>query len=224
MRLTLRVLTTLIPVLIAVTPGSAPAQPMGANHPTMRTISAPASPEPKAASDYCLYPKLVASSAGREYLRLRHKVVIKMGQEQAGLNIVCWGIGKPGSRHRPQPAKVKEGSSRFQNWLTPVKYMPAASSLTSNTTLGVPGGASTPTTNPGTSTLPSCTYIGESGGGSGAYTVMNSEGSGARGKYQIMPGTYAAYGGDGSWSPADQERVAKRLYQAEGTSPWDACG
>jgi hypothetical protein len=77
-------------------------------------------------------------------------------------------------------------------------------------------GAATSSTS---SSLPACTWAPESGGDYGAVNA----GSGARGKYQIMPGTYAAYGGDGSWSPADQERVASRIYAATGGSAWTNC-
>jgi Transglycosylase-like domain len=83
------------------------------------------------------------------------------------------------------------------------------------------GGGGTPgaTTSTTTSSLPSCTWAPESGGDYGAVNA----GSGARGKYQIVPETYAAYGGDGSWSPADQERVAGRIYAATGGSAWANC-
>ena len=79
--------------------------------------------------------------------------------------------------------------------------------------------AGTATTSGTSSSLPACTWQPESGGD---YNAVNSS-SGARGKYQIMPSTYAAYGGDGSWSPSDQERVAQRVYAATGGSAWTNC-
>lgn len=75
--------------------------------------------------------------------------------------------------------------------------------------------------------IPTCTWWGESGPGPQfarwRYSVMNTQGSGARGKYQMMPGTYAAFAKYGDWSPLDQEIAAHRLYRAQGTSPWAAC-
>ena len=71
--------------------------------------------------------------------------------------------------------------------------------------------------------LPSCTWAPESGGDYGA---VNGS-SGAAGKYQIMPQTWQAYGGSGgsaaSASPAEQDRVASKIYAAEGGSPWVNC-
>lgn len=73
-----------------------------------------------------------------------------------------------------------------------------------------------------------CTWYGESGSGPQfaryRYTTPNSAGSGAYGKYQMMPGTYSAYAKYGDWSPLDQEIAGHKLYQAQGTSPWSACG
>ena len=80
-----------------------------------------------------------------------------------------------------------------------------------------------------------CTWLGESGPprpghGKGLqefarwrYTVPNSQGSGAYGKYQMMPGTYAAFAKYHDWSRLDQEIAAHRLYRAQGTAPWSAC-
>lgn len=75
--------------------------------------------------------------------------------------------------------------------------------------------------------IPSCTWYGESGPGPQfarwRYSVPNSSGSGAYGKYQMMPGTYSAFARFHDWSRADQERAAHLLYLAQGTSPWEAC-
>ncbi len=61
----------------------------------------------------------------------------------------------------------------------------------------------------------------ESGGNYGINT-----GNGYYGAYQFDAGTWHAYGGTGlphQNSKAEQDRVAKRLYQARGWSPWPAC-
>jgi hypothetical protein len=75
--------------------------------------------------------------------------------------------------------------------------------------------------------IPTCTWLGESGVGpqfaSFRYYVWNTSGSGARGKYQMMPGTYASRAKYFDWSPLDQEIAGHREYFANGTSPWEAC-
>ncbi len=86
--------------------------------------------------------------------------------------------------------------------------------------------------------MPSCTWIGESGttqkypqwSPSGRYKVPNSGGSAASGKYQIMDGTWLGYGGTSrgyhsaaASPPLEQEKIARRILWAEGTSPWAAC-
>lgn len=75
--------------------------------------------------------------------------------------------------------------------------------------------------------IPSCTWYGESGPGPAyarwRYTVPNSTGSGAFGKFQMMPGTYFSFDTYGDWSPLDQEIAGHRLYWSQGTSPWEAC-
>lgn len=70
--------------------------------------------------------------------------------------------------------------------------------------------------------LPDCTWRPESGGDYHAYNAS----SGAGGKYQMIPSTWRANGGTGSPQnapPAEQERVAARLYAREGGSPWVNC-
>lgn len=83
-----------------------------------------------------------------------------------------------------------------------------------------------------TTPIADCTWAGESsppGDTSGQfaryrYTVPNSAGSDAYGKYQMMPGTYSSYAKYGDWSPLDQEIAGHRLYADKGTGPWQSCG
>jgi hypothetical protein len=61
----------------------------------------------------------------------------------------------------------------------------------------------------------------ESGGNYGINT-----GNGYYGAYQFDAGTWHAYGGKGlphQNSKAEQDRIAKKLYNARGWSPWPAC-
>lgn len=75
--------------------------------------------------------------------------------------------------------------------------------------------------------IPDCTWYGESGTGPEyaryRYTLPNSTGSGAWGKFQFMPGTYHSRAKYHDWSPLDQEIAARREFWAHGTSPWANC-
>jgi muramidase (phage lysozyme) len=66
---------------------------------------------------------------------------------------------------------------------------------------------------------------------SGDYTVHNSQGSGASGAYQFMPGTWNSIAGatgrddlvgvdPAAASPDDQDAMAAALYQQRGAAPW----
>lgn len=75
--------------------------------------------------------------------------------------------------------------------------------------------------------IPDCTWYGESGTGpeyaKARYVMPNATGSGALGKYQLMPSTYSANAKYGDWSPLDQEIAARREYWRHGVSPWQRC-
>ncbi len=76
--------------------------------------------------------------------------------------------------------------------------------------------------------IPTCTWYGESGTSPQfspiRYTIWNSGGSGARGKYQMMQSTYASDAKYFDWSPLDQEIAGHREFWKHGTSPWTNCG
>jgi hypothetical protein len=75
--------------------------------------------------------------------------------------------------------------------------------------------------------IPTCTWYGESGTSAEfapvRYTMPNSGGSGAYGKYQMMSGTYHDVAKYHDWSPLDQEIAGHREYWKNGTSPWSNC-
>jgi hypothetical protein len=75
--------------------------------------------------------------------------------------------------------------------------------------------------------IPTCTWYGESGTGPQfapyRYTLPNSTGSGAYGKYQMMSGTYHNRAKYHDWSPLDQEIAGHLEYQANGVGPWTNC-
>lgn len=75
--------------------------------------------------------------------------------------------------------------------------------------------------------IPTCTWYGESGYGPKysriRYTMPNQGGSGAYGKFQMMPSTYHSDAKYHDWSPLDQEIAGRREYWKHGTSPWQNC-
>lgn len=75
--------------------------------------------------------------------------------------------------------------------------------------------------------IPTCTWYGESGYGPEyspvRYTMPNSSGSGAFGKFQFMASTYHANAKYHDWSPLDQEIAVRHEYWKHGTAPWENC-
>ncbi len=72
------------------------------------------------------------------------------------------------------------------------------------------------------SPLPVCTWQPESGGNPSAVNPS----SGAGGYYQIMPSTWAAYGGTGAPQNApmsEQTAIAQKIYHSQGPSAWTNC-
>jgi hypothetical protein len=68
-------------------------------------------------------------------------------------------------------------------------------------------------------TIPASIVMCESGGN---YRAVNPS-SGAGGAYQILPSTWAAYGGTGlpqDAPPAEQDAIAAKIYAAGGPSQW----
>jgi hypothetical protein len=68
-------------------------------------------------------------------------------------------------------------------------------------------------------TIPASIVMCESGGN---YRAVNPS-SGAGGAYQILPSTWAAYGGSGlpqDAPPAEQDAIAAKIYAAGGPSQW----
>lgn len=75
--------------------------------------------------------------------------------------------------------------------------------------------------------IPTCTWYGESGTSAQfapvRYTMPNSGGSGAYGKYQMMSGTYHDVAKYHDWSPLDQEIAGHKEFWKNGTGPWTNC-
>src|SRR4051812_19878989 len=159
----------------------------------------------------------VPNGLAHRYETLYEKVS-KLGAEP-GRDIVKDGVRHHGKPRAATAADVRHSVRTLRQMHTQLTApAPTATTSASTTTSGGSASVSGSSTS-SSSSLPSCTWQPESGGD---YNAVNSS-SGARGKYQIMPETYAANGGDGSWSPADQERVAQNIWNATGGAPWTDC-
>lgn len=145
------------------------------------------------------------------YTNLRNAVKKRFGPRLPGRNIRAYGV-KTSKGSRPATANEISRSIRtFRRWLAP----PAPVAKVGDTISRNPVKAG------GRWAIPSYIVMCESGGN---YSARNP--SGAGGAYQIMPGTFHAYGGRGdpaSAPPSEQDAVAAKIYAAEGASPW-VCG
>jgi hypothetical protein len=129
-----------------------------------------------------------------------------------GRNLVDDGLasGEPATRER-----IESSTARMEAWLNPPEPEPEPAAPAPVET-AAPAASSS-----GGYAIPSYIVECESGGDYGALNA-----SGAGGAYQIMPGTWQAYGGTGSphtAPPEEQDRIAAAIYAAEGSSPW-VCG
>jgi hypothetical protein len=152
-----------------------------------------------------------AESLAHHANHLRAKVVHALGSRSPGRDIVRRGIVDHGRTRPPTHAEL-------------VSYQDALAGMLASNTAGSASADST-TSSAGAATaasLPTCTWEPESGGD---WSAVNPS-SGAGGRYQIMPSTWAAYGGTGlpqDASPAEQTAVAERILQSQGLSAWVNC-
>lgn len=178
-----------------------------------------------------------AQSFAAQASHLRREVTAVLGNNAAGRDIVRWGVvGRHGKTHRPTRAEL----IRYRDVLARILVALArSSSPTSVSSLGSPSAGSSSSTaqtaavqNPsqaggasnGSSSgaMPTCTWLPESGGN---WNAVNPS-SGAGGRYQIVPSTWAANGGTGlpqDASPAEQTRVAGNILRSQGASAWSNC-
>lgn len=148
----------------------------------------------------------------RKYLHLYWKVVRAHGRQAPGRNIVTRGYRTARGHVRvASNGEIGRSSRTFKRWLAPPPPPIRPSDRT-------PHGQA-PAYAGGRWAIPASIVMCESHGN---YNAVNGS-SGARGAYQLLPSTYYANGGDGSWSPADQDRVAARVWAGgAGRGQW-AC-
>jgi muramidase (phage lysozyme) len=140
-----------------------------------------------------------------------HAVARKLGKRTPGRNIRKWGVLRHKHVRDATCGELRASLATLRGLRAPTPQ-PAGVATGSGTGAPASGGAN----------LPACTWGPESGGSYGAYNPS----SGAGGKYQITPSTWRAYGGTGSpqtASPAEQDRVAARVYAGQGASAWANC-
>jgi hypothetical protein len=173
-----------------------------------------------------------ADSLTKQANHLRAEVVAEFGKRAPGRNIVRWGVLKRDGTTRPaNHAELITYRDILARMLTPPAPAPTdtpASEPTSSGSSSSEPEAATVQNTASTSgasssgSLPACTWQPESGGN---WSAVNSS-SGAGGYYQILPSTWAAYGGTGSpqsASPAEQTAIAQRIWASQGSSAWANC-
>jgi Transglycosylase-like domain len=161
-----------------------------------------------------------ADSLSKQANHLRAEVVAEFGKRAPGRNIVRWGVLKRDGRTRPA---TRAELITYRDILARMLIPPVPASTGTPASEWASSGSSTSAPEASSSgSLPACTWQPESGGD---WSAVNSS-SGAGGYYQIMPSTWAAYGGTGSpqsASPAEQTAVAEKIYASQGSSAWANC-
>lgn len=135
-----------------------------------------------------------------KYLKLYWSVVRSHGRRAPGRNIVMRGMKTRTGKREASRRELGRSIRTFMRWLAPPQAPVGSIDRT-------PHGQS-PAYSGGRWAIPASIVMCESGGN---YNAVNPS-SGARGAYQLLPSTYYSYGGDGSWSPADQDRVAAKVW------------
>jgi septal ring factor EnvC (AmiA/AmiB activator) len=112
-------------------------------------------------------------------------------------------------------SSLAELKSRIGEWVNEIEAAEAASRATAEETVGRWLG--------GPYSIPTYIVMCESGGNYGAV----NPGSGAGGAYQILPSTWALYGGQGAPQDApkaEQDRIAAEIWADSGGSAWVCAG
>jgi hypothetical protein len=157
----------------------------------------------------------------RAYTKHYQQVRQRHGQRAPGRQIRKLGIRydtRPDGQRGPwkiRPAKCHELRQSNQQ-LKALLYDPPAMTSKAVPPPQAPAGVQTDTDQ---ANLPDCTWRPESGGD---YSAVNPS-SGAYGKYQIIPSTWAAHCAGISRTPSGQEQCAARVYRAQGAGAWVGC-
>lgn len=146
----------------------------------------------------------------RAYERAYAKVARELGRRAPGRNIINDGVSKG---RAATDAEVVASLGVLERMLAPA----SAPAYTSTST----GVAAAPVSAAGAGGVPACAS--ESGTNYSTGSSNTNASSGATGRYQITPGTAAAYGCDLS-TPAGQDACAQTIYAHQGAGAWVGCG
>lgn len=146
----------------------------------------------------------------QKYTDLRAAVVKRFGKRVPGRNIRRHGVRTPHGRVVPaRPRHYARSIRTFRRYLAPPAPVAAPGDRIS----------SKPAYAGGRWAIPAGIVMCESHGNYGAVNPS----SGAGGAYQILPSTWQAMGGRGlpqNASPAEQDRVAAKVWRVQGRSAW----
>lgn len=134
------------------------------------------------------------------------------GTRAPGRNIRKWGVLNHGHQQRSTCKQVARSAQQLRRLLTAPRLMHSTAVPPRQRPAGTLSDFDK-------ANLPDCTWRPESGG---SYTAYNAS-SGAYGKYQVIPSTWAAHCSDLGRGPAGQERCAARVYAAQGAGAWVNC-
>jgi hypothetical protein len=144
----------------------------------------------------------------RAYERTYARVAHKLGRRAPGRNIVAFGVVKG---RAASDAEVVASLHVLQRMLAGAMRPVASTSATLSPSASPSGAAG----------VPSCAS--ESGTNYSTGSSNTNASSGATGRYQITPGTAAAYGCDLS-TPSGQDACAQTIYRHQGAGAWVGCG
>lgn len=160
----------------------------------------------------------VTRQHARDYEHAYHAVAHKFGRRAPGRNIVRWGL----PRRRATDARIVQSTAVLERMLAPPPPPPPPAPVAQAVAAPSAAPVASASSSGSSGSLPSCTWVPESGGN---WSAVNSS-SGAGGRYQIMPSTWQAYGGSGSpasASPGEQTAIAQKIYNDVGGSAWTNC-
>ncbi len=216
-----QILLIVVPVCVVVlAAGVAFAAPGGGEHARDARLDHPHAERPTAASPVSMYP------VAYESIRTAIQKAVDFVQAVQGQEIVAF-----------VDSVIAEENARAQAEAEAAAAAAAEAEAEAAARAAVAASArqvvrSAPSTSSGGGTL-ECIKQRESGGD---YGVYNSQGSGAAGAYQFMPGTWNSLAGSigrsdlvgvspAAASPADQDMMAAALLQQQGLAPWGgSCG
>jgi hypothetical protein len=144
----------------------------------------------------------------RAYERTYARVAHKLGRRAPGRNIMKFGAAKG---RAATDAEVVSSLHVLERMLA-AAMNPTTTTTATSSAVGSAAGASG---------VPACAS--ESGTNYSTGSSNTNASSGATGRYQITPGTAAAYGCDLS-TPAGQDACATTIYQHQGAGAWVGCG